>query len=224
MIVCGNFKHNFVYQPSDQISKVDASGMRLYSTPEGTFPSVTTVTGWEKRAFFANWRKNNIEESTRVCNRGTTLHSLAEKYLMNEQVDLSEVGEVENKLFKLMKTEIDKIEEVYAIETMLWGEKTGLAGRVDCIAKYNGKESIIDFKGSTKPKDKRDIENYFLQATAYSLLWQERTGRKISNISIIIASEDGQLQVYEETNHKYLKRLAECINIFNRDNFDDTVD
>jgi genome maintenance exonuclease 1 len=186
-------------------------------------PSVTTVTGWEKRAFFASWRKNNIQESNRVCARGNTIHSLAEKYLLNEQLDLSEISETELKLFQQLKPEIDKIEEVYALETMLWGERTGLAGRVDCIAKYNGKTCIIDFKGSTKPKYKDDIDNYFMQATAYSLLWEERTNKKIKDIVILIATETGELQIFEEKASKYLKRLADCVKKYYKDNFDDSI-
>ena len=223
MIICGNFKHNFLYNPTEEISKVEEDGRRFYSTPEGMLPSVTTVTGWEKRAFFASWRKNNIQESNRVCARGNTIHSLAEKYLLNEQLDLSEISETELKLFQQLKPEIDKIEEVYALETMLWGERTGLAGRVDCIAKYNGKTCIIDFKGSTKPKYKDDIYNYFMQATAYSLLWEERTNKKIKDIVILIATETGELQIFEEKASKYLKRLADCVKKYYKDNFDDSI-
>jgi len=222
LIICGNFKHSSVYEPPSNIEKIETEKMRLYSTPDGDFPSVTTVTGWEKRHFFAKWRKNNSEESQRVCSRGTNLHSLAEKYLLNEQLDLDDTAENERKLFELLKPEMDKIEEVYAIETMLWGKITGLAGRVDCIAKYKGEECIIDFKGSTKNKSKEDIENYFLQATAYSLLWQEQTGRKIKKIVILIATEEGTLQIFEESTYKYLKRLAECIRKYYKDNFDDS--
>jgi hypothetical protein len=223
MIICGNFKHNFLYNPTEEISKVEEDGRRFYSTPEGMLPSVTTVTGWEKRAFFASWRKNNIQESNRVCARGNTIHSLAEKYLLNEQLDLSEISETELKLFQQLKPEIDKIEEVYALETMLWGERTGLAGRVDCIAKYNCKTCIIDFKGSTKPKYKDDIDNYFMQATAYSLLWEERTNKKIKDIVILIATETGELQIFEEKASKYLKRLADCVKKYYKDNFDDSI-
>jgi len=73
-----------------------------------------------------------------------------------------------------------------------------MAGRVDCIAEYNRELAVIDFKGSTKTKFKKDIQNYFTQATAYSLMWQERTGEKIKKIKILMATEDGVCQVFEE--------------------------
>ena len=83
MIVCGNFKHlEQNLNPIDLTSK-DADGGRVYQTPDGVFPSVTTVTGWSKRKFFAEWRRNNPQESKRVCSRGTSLHSVIESYLLH---------------------------------------------------------------------------------------------------------------------------------------------
>jgi genome maintenance exonuclease 1 len=99
-------------------------------------------------------------------------------------------------LFNLIKPALDNIDNITAIETPLWSKILGLAGRTDCIAEYNGKLSIIDFKASTKEKRKQDIENYFLQATAYALMYQERTGVIIENFVILIACEDGLFQVF----------------------------
>jgi hypothetical protein len=217
MKICGNFKHNIVVPTAENIKSKETNGFRVYSTEDGDFYSVTTVTGWEKRNFFASWRNKNPEESKRVCKRGTDLHTLCEHYLLNNEINLEDVEENERKLFELLMPEINKIEEVYALETMLWGKITGLAGRVDCIAKYNGELAIIDFKGSTKNKYKDDIDNYFLQATAYALLWQERTGTIINKIVIMIATETGDLQVFEEKPMKYVRKLVDCIKKFKKD-------
>ena len=218
MILRGNFDHQFLLNSCDSVVSKETNGNRIYSTPDGDFFSVTTVTGWEKRHFFAQWRKDNLEESKRVCTRGTKIHSICEKYILNEEINLDNFDNNERKLFELLVPEINKIEKVYAVETMLWGGVTGLAGRVDCIAKYKGEDCIIDFKGSTKPKYKEDIDNYFLQATAYCLLWQERTGKKINKIVILIANEQGTLQIFEERPIKYIKKLIECINKFKKEN------
>lgn len=223
MILRGNFKHNFIYKPEVKIESKDEQGRRIYSTPDGDFPSVTTVTGWEKRKFFASWRKNNLQESQRVCSRGTTLHSMAEKYILNEDLDLSTYDDNEVKLFNILLPEINQIDEVYAIEAMLWGNRVGLAGRADCIAKYKNKNCIIDFKGSTKEKYKEDIENYFLQATAYSLMWQEQTGEKIPNIVIMMATETGKLQLFEEKAINYIEPLKMAIDKYMKDNYDDSI-
>ena len=61
MIVCGNFNHLELNFDRVDLEKEEVNGKRFYKTPDGIFPSVTTVTGWEKRNFFAGWRKNNLE-------------------------------------------------------------------------------------------------------------------------------------------------------------------
>ena len=63
------FNHVPVELKSDLTTK-EINGKRYYVTEEGNiFPSVTTVTGWEKQKFFAEWRRNNPEESQRVLRR-----------------------------------------------------------------------------------------------------------------------------------------------------------
>jgi genome maintenance exonuclease 1 len=114
-------------------------------------------------------------------------------------------------LFNLLKPALDNIDNIAAIETPLWSKILGLAGRTDCIAEYNGKLSIIDFKASTKEKRKQDVESYFLQATAYALMYQERTGVIVDNFVIMIACEDGLSQVFEDNPIKYVKKLKKAI-------------
>ena len=108
---------------------------------------------------------------------------MTERYLLNDKLNLDEYKE-EIDLFNTLKPELDKIKNIYCLEYPLWSKVLGLAGRVDCIAEYDKQLSIIDFKGSTKLKKKEHIENYFLQASAYALMWQERTSMKIKDIKI----------------------------------------
>ena len=86
-----------------------------------------------------------------------------------------------------------------------------LAGRVDCVAEYKGRLSVIDFKGSTRPKKKREIENYFLQATAYAIAWQERTGIPVDNFVILLTTDDGITQVFEGNPMNHVKKLLSVI-------------
>ena len=219
MVVIGNFTHNFLTElkdPSIQFEVIEEEGVRLYKTPEGLFPSVTTVVGHEKRKKYKTWRENNTKESQRVCDRGTMLHSTIESYLMNEHVELKQESEVYD-LFHLIKKEVDNITDVYAIETFLWGKCVGLAGRVDCVAKYKGEPSIIDFKASTFPKKKVDIDNYFCQATAYSLMLQERTGLQIPNIVILIANEQGFCQIFKEKVINFVEPLSGMIDTYKKE-------
>jgi len=207
------FKHVVLEEAFKDLNTVNKNGQRFYSTPEGHYPSVTTVTGWEKRQFFAKWRAENPKESRRVLDRGNKLHNLIEDYI-NNRVDDKTTGELNPfilDLFILLKPELDKIDNVYAQEVPLWSSTLELAGRVDCVGEYDGKLSIIDFKGSTRIKRKEDIQNYFMQATAYAIMWQEMTGQKIDNIVILIATEQGENQVFQDNPIRYVKPLLKCI-------------
>lgn len=210
-----HFNHKFIDLPSE-IKEVEVDGKRFYTTPGGTFPSVTTVTGFEKQQFFAEWREKNPEESKRVTARGTKFHSTIESYLRNEPIDLDSMMPGNKALFLLLKPELDKIDNILALETPLWSKTVGLAGRTDCIAEYNGQLSIIDFKASSKEKKKSYIDNYFTQATAYSLMFQERTGIQINNFVILISCEDGMSQVFQGKPIKYVKNLHEVIKSYRR--------
>ena len=211
------FKHNLI-ESNVTLSEVQKEGKRFYSTPDGEFPSVTTVVGYGKQQFFAEWRRKNPEESRRVTSRGTKFHSIIETYIRNEPLDMENMFPNFKALFNLIKPALDNIDNITAIETPLWSKILGLAGRTDCIAEYNGKLSIIDFKASTKEKRKQDIENYFLQATAYALMYQERTGVIIQNFVILIACEDGLFQVFEDNPIKYVKKLKHSIDHYRKEN------
>ena len=218
MTIQNKFIHLDNQIPEVTLKEVQKDGKRYYSTPEGEFPSVTTVVGFEKQKFFSEWRQRNPEESKRVTSRGTKFHSIIENYLNNESLDLDETNSNLKALFLLLKPELDKINNIVALETPLWSKILGLAGRTDCIAEYDGKLSIIDFKASTKEKRKQDIENYFLQATAYALMFQERTGIIINNFVILIACEDGLFQVFEGNPIHYVKKLHKAIKEYKEQN------
>lgn len=211
----------FIHKPINlniELKEINIDGKRFYETPEGKFPSVTSVVGFQKQKFFAKWRKNNPEESIRVSSRGTEFHSLLENYINNEDLNIDEIHSGQKSLFALIKPEIDKIDNIVALETPLWSKTLGLAGRTDCIADYDGKLSIIDFKASTKQKREEDIDNYFAQATAYALMFQERTGIIIENFAIIIACEDGILQVFQGKPLHYVKHLSNLIKLYKEQN------
>ena len=208
------FNHVELKEAFKDLSTTNQNGSRYYETPEGKYPSVTTVTGWEKKKFFAEWRAKNPAESRRVLNRGNELHSLVEDYINNEfnvKEDKGRVALPILDLFLQLQPELDNIDNVYAQEVPLWSKTLELAGRVDCVGEYKGKLSIIDFKGSTKIKRKEDIENYFTQATAYAIMWQEMTGTSIDNIVIMIATEEGGSQVFEANPINYVKPLLKAI-------------
>lgn len=201
-----------------QLKVIETEGKRLYVTPEGNnYPSVTTVTGWKKREFFAEWRKKNPEESKYALQRGNDFHLLIEKYLNNEQVERHSDSKTQ-KLFDQVKSELHNIDKILCQEVALWSDTLKLAGRVDCIAEYEGKLSIIDFKTSKKMKDEFEIEEYFLQATCYAIMLEERTGIQISNIVILMSCDDGSTLVFQQKPKKYIKKLMETINLYTSEN------
>lgn len=219
MNVCEFKKFNHLQNPINcELKEVEKNGKRYYSTPGGEFPSVTTVVGFKKQQFFSEWRQRNPEESKRVTSRGTKFHSIIEDYLSNKPLDLDNMFPNFKALFLLLKPELDKIDNIIALETPLWSKTIGLAGRTDCIAEYDGKLSIIDFKASTKEKRLQDIDNYLTQATAYSLMYQEQTGKIIDNFVILIACEDGLKQVFQDNPIKHVKKLKQIIKEYKEKN------
>jgi len=213
---------NFHHTPEFEFGTLEtqnANGKRHYVVPGGgLYPSVTTVTGFEKAEFFKEWREKNPQESKRVLRRGNLLHWAIEDYLNNSEGYISNRGldqaseESLVDLFNILKPTLDEdINNIVAQEVSLYSDTLSLAGRVDCVADYKGVRSIIDFKGSTREKRDGDIENYFLQATAYAIMWQELTKQSIKQIVIAIANETGTPQIFVKNPIDYVQRLKETI-------------
>ena len=207
----------FTHIPSKIVKDINAvtkeDGTRYYEAPDGNnYPSVTTVTGWEKRAFFAEWRRKNPKESKRVLSVGNSMHQVVEDFLNNKEDYLEGASQSAINLFQYMKPVLlEKVDNIKAQEVALWSSLLGLAGRVDCVAEYDGKLSIIDFKSSRREKKEEYIDNYFAQATAYAIMWKELTGEQIDQIVILISCEDGSVQQFIDKPVKHVKTLKEMI-------------
>jgi len=205
------FIHELYIMDSD-INVSDTPNGRHYCTPDGKkFPSVTTVIGWEKREFFAQWRRDNPEEARRVLRRGTRVHAIVEGYIRNENPNralFESRGTDEAELFTNMQKDIDRIDNIRAIEVPLWSSIVGMAGRTDCIAEFDGSLSVVDFKTSTNPKSEDSISDYFMQGAAYSLMWQDRTKQPIKDITIIMGVENtGECQVFTAKTKDWVEPL-----------------
>jgi genome maintenance exonuclease 1 len=202
------------------LDTVYLDGKRHYVTPEGNvYPSVTTVVGAHGKDSLNEWRKRVGEQeadkiSRQAANRGNKLHKLCEDYLNNE---LSIDGEMPTtiQLFNSIKPIIQNyINNIYEIESPLYSDHLKVAGRVDCIAEFDGKISIIDFKTSSKPKLESYILNYFTQASAYAVMFEERTGISVSRLAIIIAVENDQPQVFIKKRDDYIGKFIEYRNLY----------
>ena len=128
-------------------------------------------------------------------------------------------------MFRTIKPILDKnVELVYHQEVPLYSEKLRAAGRVDCICKWDGKDSIVDFKTSRKPKKKEWIQDYFVQATAYSLMFESITEIHIPNIVICMAVQDSEPLLFKDTIYPYvptlMNKLEEYHAYFDNENID----
>tara|TARA_B100000902_G_scaffold357373_1_gene371771 strand:+ start:163 stop:843 length:681 start_codon:yes stop_codon:yes gene_type:complete len=210
----------------EPLERETIEGVRYYSIPEVDelvkLVSITSVTSHFNKEIFVNWRKKvGNEEADRITKaatrRGTDMHTLTEHYLKNDQ-ELPEVPPISEFLFKIAKGELSKINNIYALEGPLYSKELGIAGTVDCIAEYDGELAIIDFKTSKKPKPRKWIEHYFVQAMAYGCMLYEMKGIPIKKLVIIMSCENGECVVYEENDkEKYIKLLSKYIQKFVND-------
>lgn len=200
------------------------NGVRYYPIPNGKkYPSITSVTSHKSKQFFADWRKKvgDIEAdriTTFSTNRGTIFHKYAEDYLNNLDVAPKTLNESISgswQMFESAQPYLDNINNIHALEAPLYSEYLGVAGRVDCIAEYNGELAIVDFKTSSKQKKEEWIEGYFVQTVAYAYMYYELTGIEVDKIVIIQACADGEVQLFEKYDKMmYIELLKEYIDDF----------
>jgi genome maintenance exonuclease 1 len=209
-----------------QLPTDESTGERFYVTPSGKkLPSVTTVLGHFKKKSLIEWRnKVGHEEADKVMyrasTRGTKFHNMLEGYLRNEEHFLDGVMPDMKQSFRDIKETLDLIDNIHYIESPLYSEKLGVAGRTDCIAEFAGVPSIIDFKTSLRQKKEAWIENYFEQGTAYALMYEELVGKPMDQIVIIISCDDSeQPQVFIRDKNQYIQNLLEKIHLYKQENF-----
>ena len=214
------FNHVSELDPIEMVAEM-VEGKRMYRTPEGyKFPSVTTVisNNASKKANIARWRKRVGEEkanakTTRATGRGTKYHSIAEDYF-NNNLDLKKYNKypLPVLMFHHSRDTLDRINNIYLQEAALYSKHLELAGRVDCIAEFDGVLSIIDFKTAQEPKREQYLYDYFVQETAYACMLQEIYGLTVKQLVTIVACENGETQVVVHPPKKeYFIRLMSYI-------------
>ena len=211
------FNHVEIEYPS--LSRQMVDGVRYYDTPDGQkLVSITSIISHYNREIFINWRKKvGNDEANKITkqatSRGTDMHTLAEYYLRNK--NLPTVQPLSEFLFKQAKGEIDKIDNIHAIEQSLFSYELGVAGSVDCIAEYDGELAVIDFKTSKKPKPRGWVDHHFVQCAAYACMLYEMTGIMVKKFVIIMSCENGEITIYEEYDKKkYIQLLSKYIREF----------
>ena len=190
--------------PKSVRSSVD--GKRIYEVGDENLPSVTTILGQtqsdEKRESLAKWiAKKGKNEAERVKNkaaaRGSAMHSILERYILeNNVLDLTETGQEAHRMAKvIIEKGFPNLEEIWGSEVVL--SYPGLyAGQTDLVGVYQGRESIIDFKQSNKPKKAEWITDYKLQMIAYAMAHNCVYGTDIDQGVILICTPDNFFQKF----------------------------
>ena len=204
------------------ISVTLPNGKRSYTLPDGSsVPSVTTVLGAMKKKAIMEWRKRVGEEeanriSKKATGRGTNVHKICENYLNNEKDYLKGIMPDAIEMFHSIKPYLNKINNIHYQEQALWSAQLQMAGRVDCIAEYEGVLSVIDFKTSRKVKSHEDIEDYFWQTSAYALMYEELVGIPIHDLVIIMAVEDNKPLIFKQKTEDHIDGLVKAIDYYRK--------
>ena len=204
-----------------ELNKKETRGIRLYNLPNGEWvPSITSVTSFYNRQIFADWRKRvGIEEANRITKkattRGTDFHEAAQAYLENRDLVWEDYLPATRFMFHHATPYLDRINNIHAIERTLYSEYYGLAGRVDCIAEYDGELAVIDFKTSEKIKPEKWLENYFVQEMFYAAAYYELTQIPVKKLITIMVTPGGEVKVFDKRNKgDYIKLLVRYIKEF----------
>lgn len=211
------FNHVDMGVTLEDLKAQTVEGKRVYAVGESYYPSISTICSFRKRKSIAEWRARVGEEeankiSVRAASAGTTLHSIVEDYL-NNNLDLDKYKDkyLPVLLFQQAKQMLSRIDNIHFQEAPLYSHEFGIAGRVDCIAEFDGKLSIIDFKTSSKEKKESWIENYFVQETGYAKMYEERSGIKVDQIVTLVTCQNGFTQVFIKDPEDYVPLLKDYI-------------
>jgi genome maintenance exonuclease 1 len=208
----------------EELKTIELGGFRRYVLPDGSkMPSITSILGETgDKAWLENWRtalgpaKAN-QESKRCADRGSTIHALTEKYLLNQELNLDAVQFENANLFRQLKFALNRINNIYGLEKAVYNRQLGVAGRCDCIAEFDEVLSVIDFKTANKNKRREMIDDYFMQATFYALAINEMFDECIEDIVILIAVEKGAVPlVFKDKINNHIKPLLTRVKEFRK--------
>ena len=200
------------------LRRKNENGKRVYyDNDDNRYESVTNVVGYVDKKGLQEWRDNVGEDvanyvSRKAMNIGTKMHNMVENYLYNKKN--SEKNIFAKAHFENIKPLLQPITNIRGLEKRVCSKELGLAGTADCIAYYGNEKAIIDFKTSSKQKKEEWIQKYFLQTTAYSLMWEELTNEKIEQIVVLITGEDGSRDTFIRNRNDYIEELHNVISAF----------
>jgi genome maintenance exonuclease 1 len=189
------------YKP---LTREEREGRRLYATPSGAVPSVTTILDSTKdKTFLIEWRKRvGDQQANQISKEASGLGTLMHKHLENYVLGIDRPKG--NNTVQVMATAMadTMIREAFCDIDEVWGIEAGLyypelyAGTTDMVGVHKGQPAIIDHKTSNKPKKKEWIEDYFIQCCAYALAHNNMFGTDINKAVVNIIDRDAKLQSF----------------------------
>ena len=227
--------YNHVPVKLPELKTTTINHQRFYVTPKDNYyPSITTVLSIRNKEGLVAWRKRVGDDvanyvARTAAARGTKVHHMCEDYLNNMESGWPDKWNEHKKNFlpwclfgELKDKVLGNISDIHAQECGLYSDKYRVAGRVDCIAKYKGVPSIIDFKTSTRERNDEWNESYYIQTSAYAEMFEERTGIEISQVVILVVTEDGTVQEFIKEKYDYLDALVNTVTEWGRQNETDS--
>lgn len=210
--------------PAVETDVVNGPSGRFYLSPttKQLYPSITTILGVESAPHIENWRRmlgaEKASKITTACaNRGTAVHDLTERYLKNQAIDYSGYEPAHVSDFNKLKLALNKINNIVLQESVLYNDTLRVAGRVDCVAEYDGGLAIIDFKTSTKIKTKDQIQSYWKQTCFYALAFEEMYGVQINDLVILMSVEQGLMPlVYKDVVDNHIEALVQTVDKYHK--------
>ena len=211
-------KSNKVYRhaecpPLPVLTQSNIGGKRHYVTPDGAFISITSLLSSQVPDSIISWREsigNDVADYVMrtAGRRGTRVHKLVELALSNKPLgDITDYGVLPVALFDMMQPALDKIDQIRALEQPLYSAELGIAGTADTVCSYDGVPSVVDYKTSSKIRE--DVERHMIQGAFYASAWTWQTKMPIDQVVIIMAAEDGRMQVFKDKPSAHLDKLRE---------------
>ena len=207
---------------------------RFYVKGKKYYPSITTILSSRNTEALDRWYEKMGKDvanyiASQAGERGTRVHKIIEHYLHNFHEATTEEKKrawehdkrhfVSYRMFEGMKKYLDRIDNIHLLESPLFSDKYEVAGRVDCIAEYDGVLSVIDFKTSNSLKKEKYNENYYIQGSGYALMFEEMYGKPVEQVVIlsVCGADDetgGVAQEFIVNKEDYLPLLSEAIHNF----------
>lgn len=214
----------FIHKPFEPktLKQINENGRRLYVTESGDkYPSVTTALGVLSRKAIWEWRKRVGNEtankiSTQASRAGTAVHHIAEDYVNGELKE--DANPIALNTFRTIQPYLDdNVDEIYGVELRMYSDVLKTAGTADLICKYNGKNTVLDFKTSKRWKKQEEIHSYFMQGAAYAQMVKEHYDMEIDQIVVLMAVGQGEgALVFTESLSDWAPMTSKFFDLFHR--------